>query len=264
MFNLTPLVKNLLIINILMFIIPEVFLPDHHLFVEFFGLRYVLSSSFLPTQLLSYSLIHASWSHLFSNMFGLLIFGPILESTLGPKKFLLFYFITAIGAGVFYSIIHLFEVYPFIEQAGAFLKNQDADEFARLLSSYSQPLYERNLPFILEYSRNTNNPAYQMEAARVVEGIIDLRQNTPMVGASGAIFGVMMGFGYLYPNLKMMLLFPPIPIQAKYLVGFYGIYALYSAIEKVPGDNVAHYAHLGGMVVGYLLLRFWKTHPNHY
>lgn len=115
------------------------------------------------------------------------------------------------------------------------------------------------IQFLNSYARDPNNPHFISEAENLITTLMDRRMNAPMVGASGAIFGIMMGFGYLYPNLQMMLLFPPIPIRAKYLVGFYAIYALYSAVEKVPGDNVAHYAHIGGMLVGYLLIRYWKV-----
>jgi membrane associated rhomboid family serine protease len=264
MFNLTPIVKNLLLINVLMFAIPELILPNHNLFVEFFGLRYILSQEFSLSQLVTYALVHASWGHLLSNMFGLFIFGPILESTLGPKKFLIFYAVTAIGAGLIYSGIHYMEVKPFQDLAEAFLQRPSPDAFVQVLSDYSRGAYEANLDFIDTYARNPNDEGLKNEAIRSITDLLSARLNGPMVGASGAIFGILMGCGFLYPNLQMMLIFPPIPIRMKYLVGFYGISALYSAIEKVPGDNVAHFAHLGGMIVAYLLLRYWKTTSNYY
>lgn len=264
MFNLTPIVKNLLIINVALFVIPQIFLSNHHLFIELFGLKYVFSENFSISQLASYAVIHASWGHLFSNMFGLIIFGPILEYTFGPKRFLIFYAVTAIGAGLIYSIIHLMEVMPFLDAARIFLENPDPEIFASLLADYDKSNYQALLVFIDQYARNANVPGYQSEAVQIVNRLTELRLNSPMVGASGAIFGIMLGFGYLYPNLQMMLLFPPIPVRAKYLVGFYAIYALYSAVEKVPGDNVAHYAHIGGMLVGYLLIRYWKIKPSYH
>jgi len=264
MFNLTPIVKNLLIINLAMFVIPQFLMPNSASFIDFFGLRYFSSPSFFPTQFLTYSIIHASWSHLFSNMFGLAIFGPILEQTFGPKRFLVYYLVCSVGAGFIYSIVNFFEVYPFVEAAQVYLSKPSADAFAQLLSGFDQYTYQSYLVFIDQYARNSANPEFQNEAGKIVESLVSMRINTPMVGASGAIFGIMMGFGYLYPNLQMMLLFPPIPIKAKYMVGFYGIYALFSAVQKTPGDNVAHFAHLGGMVVGFLLIRYWKITTNYY
>lgn len=122
MFNLTPIVKNLLFINVALYVIPQFILPNHGAFIQIFGLRYILSPEFSPFQFVTYALIHSDSGigHLLSNMFGLIIFGPILEYTLGPKRFLIFYALTAIGAGLIYSVIHFFEVYPFIEAAQAF------------------------------------------------------------------------------------------------------------------------------------------------
>ena len=154
--------------------------------------------------------------------------------------------------------IHFLEVKPFVDAAQLFLSNPDPEALVTLLSQYDQANYQGLLGFIDAYARNPMQPQYESEAVGLVERLVDIRVNSPMVGASGAIFGIMIGFGYLYPNLQMMLLFPPIPIRAKYMVAFYGVYAMYSAVEKVPGDNVAHYAHLGGMLVGFLLIRYWR------
>jgi membrane associated rhomboid family serine protease len=196
-------------------------------------------------------------------MLGLLVFGPIVEMRLGAKRFLFFYFATAFGAGIIYSLIHLAEVYPFVSMAREFLASPDPDVFARLVSQ-SQGLAQGAVDFVDAYSRQPNDPAYREAASQAVGKLIYQRENVPMVGASGAVYGVMLGFAYLFPNLRMMLLFPPIPVQAKYLVGFYAVAALFYAVERVPGDNVAHYAHLGGMLVGWLILRFWKFHPTHF
>ena len=228
-----------------------------------FGLKYFLSPGFFPTQLLTYALIHANFSHLFSNMFGLLAFGPMLEMTLGPKRFLLFYIVTALGAALIYSIIHFFEVYPFVDAAQLYQLRPSPENFANLLADFDQNTYQSYLVFIDEFARNSQNPAFSAEAEKIVDLLVSSRINSPMVGASGAIFGIILAFGYLYPNMQMMLLFPPIPVRAKYLVGFYGLFALYSAVQKAPGDNVAHFAHLGGMLVGFLLIRYWKVRSNY-
>jgi membrane associated rhomboid family serine protease len=268
MFGLTPIVKNLLIINVLVFLCQYIitqFGGSDQFFFSALGLNYVLGPGFSLSQFITYGFVHANGGHLFSNMMGLFFFGPLVESTLGPKKFLIFYALTIIGAGLIYSGIHLWEIYPSLEVAKAFLDQPDPDLFARFLKSFDQNLYEANLPFVVEYSRNASQLVYQTEAIGLVRKLSLLQEQSTMVGASGAVFGVMMAAAYFYPNLQMRLLFfPMFPIRLIYLVTFYGIYALFSAIEKAPGDNVAHFAHLGGMLVGFLLLRYWKLRPNLY
>lgn len=263
MFQLSPVVKILLLVNVLIFILSG-FWPGHSFLIEAFGIRYVLASSFIPTQLITYSLIHADFSHLLSNMLGLLVFGPILEMRLGPGRFLFFYFATAFGAGLIYSAIHFAEVYPFINLAKEFLAMPDPDLFVKVLAEGKGLIPPGALSFVEEYSRHPENIEYREAAVGAVRDLVSLRENAPMVGASGAVYGVMLGFGYLFPNLRMMLLFPPIPVQARYLVGFYAVAALFYAVKRVPGDNVAHYAHLGGMLVGWLILRFWKLQPSRF
>lgn len=263
MFQLSPVVKMLLIFNVLVFVLSG-FLMHEGMLIDLLGLRYIFSDRFVPTQLLSYSIVHAGFSHLFSNMLGLLVFGPILEMRLGAKRFLFFYFATALGAGLIYSMVHFAEVYPFVSLAREFLANPDPDLFVKVLAESPGLLSDRNLGFVEEYSRHPDVAYYQEEAVKAVSKLIQDREDAPMVGASGAIYGVMLGFGYLFPNLRMMLLFPPIPVQAKYLIGFYAIAALFYAVERVPGDNVAHYAHLGGMLVGWLILRYWKLQPSRF
>jgi len=263
-FQLSPVVKMLLIFNVLVFVLSG-FLMREGLLIDLLGLRYIFSERFIPTQLLSYSIVHAGFSHLFSNMLGLLVFGPILEMRLGARRFLFFYFATALGAGIIYSLVHLAEVYPFISTAREFLAAPDPDLFARVMAQAKGMISpEDSINFMDQYSRQPDNPSLKKIAIELVDNLIRKRENAPMVGASGAVYGVMLGFGYLFPNLRMMLLFPPIPVQAKYLIGFYAIAALFYAVERVPGDNVAHYAHLGGMLVGWLILRYWKLQPSRF
>ncbi len=263
MFQLSPVVKMLLIINVLIFVLSGLMLHEG-LLIDLLGLRYLFSERFVPTQLLSYSVVHADFSHLLSNMLGLLVFGPILEMRLGSKRFLFFYFGTALGAGLIYSMVHFAEVYPFVSLARDFLARPDPDLFVKVLAEGRGLVPQTALEFVDAYSRHPENEAYRQAAENATRDLIYLRENAPMVGASGAVYGVMLGFGYLFPNLRMMLLFPPIPVQAKYLIGFYAVAALFYAVKKVPGDNVAHYAHLGGMLVGWLILRLWKIEPSRF
>jgi membrane associated rhomboid family serine protease len=143
--------------------------------------------------------MHGSLQHLFSNMFGLWMFGSILENKFGAKRFFNFYMLCGIGA----SLLHL---------------------------------------GVLTFENN-------------VQGIGDI--NTATVGASGAIFGILFAFGYLFPNTELYMYFIPIPIKAKYFVGFYALFELYSGVQHSAGDNVAHFAHLGGMLVAFIVLKIW-------
>ena len=115
-----------------------------------------------------------------------------------------------------------------------------------------------------EYYDNPDDSYYKNQALSIVQTMYDSRTNIPMVGASGAVFGILMAFGMLFPNTVLMLLFPPIPIKAKYLVFFYGMYELYSEIARSPGDNVAHLAHLSGMLIAFILLKYWQNKSNRF
>ncbi len=195
MLRLTPVVKNIVMINVMVYIMQMVFPALEN----WLALSNVSTPYFKPYQLFTYMFAHGGLFHIFFNMLALSFLGPMLESFWGPKRFLLFYLITGIGAGAFNILIDLFF------GVGSF---------------------------------------------------------TSMVGASGAVYGVLTAFGVLFPNLEMMLLFPPIPIKAKYLVMILGGIAIYSGFSANPGDNTAHFAHLGGIVVAFILLQFWRGRGN--
>jgi membrane associated rhomboid family serine protease len=199
MFNLTPVVKNLLMINTVIFLV-QVILPGFHV-TEYMSLWNVRSDLFQPYQLFTYMFVHSpnSFTHIFFNMLMLSFTGPILETFWGPKRFLLFYILTGIGAGVFNVAVDLF----FMQQA-----------------------------------------TYGM-----------------MLGASGAIYGILMGFGMLFPNMEVQLLIPPIPIKAKYLVFLLG--GLTFLMDR--SGSVAHFAHLGGIVVAFIVIKIWGNQGgSHY
>lgn len=203
---LTPLVRNLLILNVLIF-----FLQSNTI-IQLFALFPIEGPYFKPHQFISYMFLHAGGGHLFSNMLGLFFFGPILEQmVLGPKRFLIFYFVTGIGAGLLFSAINYYEL----------------SQVSKMLSP------------------------------ELAADVLNERLSIPMLGASGAIFGIIAAFGLVFPNMEMMLLFLPIPIKAKYLVTFYALYELYGGIY-VTNSGIAHFAHLGGMIFAYLLLKWWK------
>lgn len=190
MLRLTPIVRNLIFINVVVFIL-QVMMPAITQWLALFNIH---TNYFRPYQLFTYMFCHADFFHIFFNMLLLSFFGPILEEFWDQKQFLLFYLITGIGAGVFNILMDLFF------GVGSF-------------------------------------------------GM--------MIGASGAVYGVMTAFGIIFPNMELRLLFLPISFKAKYMVMVLGSIAIYSGFTSRPGDNTAHLAHLGGIVVAIILIQFW-------
>ena len=254
MFNLTPAAKNILIINGIIFIFTSGFI------IEEFGLRYILSENFEPYQFLTYMWIHAGFGHLFSNMFAVLIFAPILERVWGSRKFFLFYLITGIGAGILYTGINFVESYSLENKVNNYVNQPSPEAFRKLFLDEGKEYYNQIYNFIEdEYSANPNSSKNIDKSINYAYDLLNAKTDIPMVGASGAVFGILLAFAMLFPNMQLMLLIPPIPIKAKYLVLVYGLYELWSEFNRMPGDNVAHLAHLGGMLIAYIILRYWKN-----
>ncbi|MBV6645179.1 MAG: rhomboid family intramembrane serine protease [Cyclobacteriaceae bacterium] len=257
--RITPMVKNILIINIGIYLL-DVFLKLE--LIDFFGLRVIFSEEFHPHQFLTYMWLHSTTSfyHLFGNMFAVFIFGPMLEQVWGSKRFLTFYLACGIGAGVLFGAADFFEKRSLKVDTEIYLENPNPEAFEIFILKHrvSYGGLSQLADFSDDFYENANNNFYISQSKEYVQQIFDLFSNIPMVGASGAVFGILMAFGMLFPNTQLMLLFPPIPIKAKYLVFFYGAYELYAEISRSPGDNVAHLAHLGGMLVAFILLRLWQ------
>lgn len=257
--NLTPVVKNLLLLNIILALVQGFFSID---LIDIGGLRYIHAETFRPYQFFTYMFIHAGFGHIFGNMLALFIFGPWLERTWGAQRFLVFYLVTGIGAGVLYSGINYFETRKVQKAAEYYMVDPNPEKFNQFIVNhwYLNNDLER---MIEQYAANPENPQLREESTYIVERIYEQKANIPMVGASGAVFGILMAFGMLFPNTTLMLLIPPIPIKAKYFVLLYGAYELYAVIQQSPGDNVAHYAHLGGMLFAFILIRIWSKKGYH-
>ncbi len=254
MFNLTPAAKNILIINGIIFLFTGGYI------IEEFGLRYILSDHFKPFQFLTYMWIHAGFGHLLSNMFAVLVFAPILEKVWGSRKFFTFYLITGIGAGILYTGVNFIENYSLENKVNNYINQPSPEAFRKLFLNEGKEYYNQVYNFIEDdYSVNPNSSKNIDKSISYAYDLLNAKTDIPMVGASGAVFGILLAFAMLFPNMQLMLLIPPIPVKAKYLVLFYGLYEIWSEFNRMPGDNVAHLAHLGGMLIAYIILRYWKN-----
>ncbi|MDA0195932.1 MAG: rhomboid family intramembrane serine protease [Bacteroidetes bacterium] len=254
--RLTPTVKNLLLINVIIYVIAQLFgLSGMN---RLMGLYYFDSPYFYPFQFFTYMFSHGGFTHILFNMLGLFFLGPLLEQFWGAKKFLTFYLLTGIGAGFIYLGLSYFQISPMKEMMDLFLYSPDPESFYAFISEYDNYSSIQSYRIYEAYADNPGSSTLRAQAVQVVQQIYSFKINIPMVGASGAIYGILMAFGFLFPNTELMLLFPPIPIKAKYLVLILGGMAVYSGFSENPGDNTAHFAHLGGIIVSYIILKFWQ------
>ena len=250
----TPLVKNLLIINIAIFFLGDLLGWDLN---SQFGLYYILSDQFQPYQFVTYMFLHGDIGHLINNMLILFFVGPMLEGFLGPKKFMTLYLVTALGGGFLYMGANYLEIGNLRGDVRSYVSNPNPDDFNRLVDKHYS-LNDRNVSnFIDQYSRDENNPELRDQSVSFAYQIRDLVGNFNMVGASGAMFGILAMLMILFPNTEMLLFFT-FPIKIKYLVGALIFYEIYAEFQRVPGDNVAHLAHLGGALFAWLLYKYWQ------
>jgi len=236
-----PVVKNILILNVIMFIITMLGEAQGIPMTHILG-GYVFNSPYFePYQMVSHFFMHGGFFHILFNMFALVIFGSALEQVWGPKRFFIFYVATALGAFFLHQIVGYIEVMNLEEQL--------------IAAGYDLYSLQEKIMELRSGNINTFNiiPNTNGLVQDYISGI-----STPVVGASGAVYGVLVGFGYLFPNTKLMLLFPPIPIKAKWLVIIMVGIALYNSIQSNPGSNIAHLAHLGGAIVGFILVFIWQ------
>jgi len=253
-----PVVLNILIINVLLFLATVILQRSSIDLTRYLALYYPGSEYFQPYQLITHMFMHGSLTHIFFNMFALWMFGRVLESVWGPKRFFIYYFATGLGAAALHLFVNYLMINGMIHDAQATLNSLDPDTFATFVKSRVPEYFKQVSDFVASWAGDPNNPGYAEEARGFIRQITDLRQNVPTVGASGAVFGVLLAFGMLFPNTQLMLLFPPIPIKAKWFVLGYGAIELWSAVINQPGDNVAHFAHLGGMIFGFILIKYWN------
>lgn len=217
--NLPDATKNLLIINVLMFIVTYVLGLKGIDLNNILGMHYFLSSAFKPYQIITYMFMHGGFTHIFFNMFALFMFGAIVERVWGAKKFLFYYFFAGIGAAITQQVVWYFM----------------ADNYV---------------------SSVIGNVHSVTESMQYADQILS---HFVTIGASGAIFGLLLAFGWMFPNEKLIFIFIPVPIKARYFIVFYAFLELFMGVASFSGDSVAHFAHLGGMLFGLILLLYWKN-----
>ncbi|MGK7389539.1 MAG: rhomboid family intramembrane serine protease [Candidatus Cyclobacteriaceae bacterium M2_1C_046] len=256
--RLTPVVKNLLIINIVIFIL-QLVLGDY--FTLYISLWTFESEYFKPYQFFTYMFAHSTegFFHILFNMLGLVFLGPLLEQFWGSQRFLIFYIVCGVGAGLLYNGIKYVSSQSLKADVQEYVQSPNPSDFNRfVLDHVDERDYVKYEKLINAYDENPNNENYVGISIQEVKNIYQRSAVGLMVGASGAVYGILMAFGLLFPNTELMLLFPPIPVKAKYLVLVLGGIALYSGFNRSAGDNVAHFAHLGGMIFAYIMIKFWQ------
>lgn len=221
-FTDTPVIKNIIIINVIMYVITFILANFYSVDLsDILGLHYFASKEFMPWQVITHFFMHASVSHIFFNMFSLFSLGIILEKLWGGKRFLLFYMLCGLGAAFVHQLAQAVQVY------------QACQSFYFDITSLS-PL--------------------QMAKLSSVGGVA--------VGASGAIFGVFAAFALLFPNQELYIFFIPVPIKAKYVIGFLVLLDVYMGFTGSSlfgfGNNIAHFAHIGGAITGFIIVQLWK------
>ncbi len=263
-FRITPAVKNLIIINSLMLILTYL-LSSYNGFDlnSILGLYFFKSENFHLYQYVTYMFMHGGFLHLFFNMYALYIFGIILEQVWGSKRFLTFYFVTGIGAALVHTLVNYIEMGSMIRAAHSVINTPSPELFSAFIRDYVSDPNRQIYDFINQWSLDPHNPLFIDQAITILNNHVQMVVNIPTVGASGAVFGVLLAFGMLFPNTQLMLLIPPIPIKAKYFVLLYGGLELFLAIQQ-PGSQIAHFAHLGGMLFGYIMLKIWRYDRIHF
>lgn len=223
--SLPTVTKNILIINVLLFGATWLFERQGVDLTNLLGLHYFAAPAFKPFQFITYMFMHGSIMHIFFNMYAVFMFGAILENVWGPKRFLFYYIFTGLGAAAIQLLVYYFEITP-------------------------------NLNHINEVLAQTKD---YVEQSKIIDIRNEYLNRYVVVGASGSLFGLLIAFGMLFPNSELYMMFIPIPIKAKYFVMGYGAIELFSGIQNNAADDVAHFAHIGGMLFGFILLMIWRV-----
>ncbi|MBA2614123.1 MAG: rhomboid family intramembrane serine protease [Bacteroidetes bacterium] len=270
--GLPVVTKNILIINVVVFLLTIALQSTQNIdLAKYLGLHYPTAPDFKPHQFVTYIFMHGSFSHILFNMLAVYIFGQVLEQVWGPKRYLIFYILTGFGAALAQYIVIYFSVGPLIDSIQATQNNLNGEsinallnslEFQNTLSSRTFPIYET---FVEQYNRaiQSNSPrALSLASQFLLDYKNEYLNGHVVVGASGSLFGLLGAFGMLFPNRQLYLYFL-FPVKAKWLVIAYGAFELFSGLRSNPQDNVAHFAHIGGLVVGIIIVLLWRKDKQH-
>lgn len=265
---LPTVVKNLLIINILVFLLqmvsPQLFGFNLE---DLFGLHYWGAADFRPWQFVTYMFLHGNFGHIFFNMFALWMFGYMIENVWGPKRFLTYYFLTGFGAAALHYFIFFIEISPFLSTINDIINNPSAESILAFaeshvfrVSQYSGEIYYQFQNFQKAVYALDGNPTNREAIQESINFLTEYKEHylnaQNVIGASGAVFGILVAFGMMFPNLPIYLYFL-IPIKAKWVVIGYGALELFYGFSG-SASNIAHFAHLGGMIVGFFIILYWK------
>lgn len=258
-FEILPVVvKNLLIINVLFFLAQTSFKATGMVNLEnLLGLHHVKSPLFQPWQIVTHLFMHGGIGHLFANMFGLWMFGSVLENLWGPKRFLTFFFLCGFGAAILQIASLWFQHYELLHQYVALKANPTPDAINLFFQNFGLGSHPGAMNVLNSYQANPDNSMLANELVNFITSYTNMAISYPTIGASGAVFGILAAFVYLFPNTDIYLYFL-FPIKAKWIGLAYFGYEIFSALQNSPGDNIAHWAHLGGGLVGFLLVITWN------
>ena len=263
---LPPVVKNLLIINGLFFL--ATIALDNSFGInlyKIFGLHFFGATDFRPYQFITYLFMHGSFTHLFFNMFALWMFGNVIENYWGPRRFLFYYLVTGFGAAIIHYIVVYLQMQPTLQMVDSLLAQPTNAGIVSFFNSSDFKIVSQEIANSFEVFRREYNALLSSDPQLALSNAtsflsqyrIDFLNGHLVVGASGSVFGILLAFGMMFPNALVYLFFA-IPIKAKYLVILYGALELAAGIADRPGSNIAHFAHLGGMIFGLILILYWR------
>lgn len=262
-FSLPPVVKNIIIINIIVFVAAQLF--DYVLHSDFmirhFALFSIRSPYFEPHQVVTHMFMHANLAHIFFNMFGVFMFGRILEGVWGSKRMLIFYTVAGLGAAFVQLSVNYIQMSRMLSMANQFDLTPSFSLFNDFVNKYAikgAPGYSDAMNFLQSWFYMPDGKNFIPGAHEIVSSIAGQNLSIPTVGASGAVFGLLIAFGMMFPNVELMLIFLPIPIKAKYFVPGYALLELFFGVAGFKGDNIAHFAHLGGALFGFIMVMIWR------